>query len=320
MTFRRARSFQFSRGPPRPIKATPAGRLSPALTGRVPPCYYDRAARCVGSLFFVFAFGGVSRVACFFWSRSRLSSVRLPLAFRLRLRSVLLFRSFCRRSFPVAFSVRPCLVAFFCRPASFGRRLLCRPSFLPALVCFPSVRSRRLPFSRLLRCSFLRFLPFLFALRRCSSASSFSLAVRAFSSSFRPFFPSLGRFFFARGGLFWGSRRSGRAAARVDGRNWLRKNLTSVRFFKLYKRPRRAHAPHLKLKRSNKLTRGSPPDPPFCPPMRALNAPAPRSNSHYRAILGNNAMHKNKLITARPLDKHCHDRNHPAPRPPPPLF
>lgn len=141
--------------------------------------------------------GGVSLGAFLFWSWSRLSSVRLPLAFRLRFRSVLLFRSFCRRSFPVAFSVRPCLVAFFCRPVSFGRRLLCRPAFLSSLACLPSVRSRRLPLSWLSRCSFLRLLPFFFALRRCSLSSSFSPAVRSFSSSFRPCFPSLGRFFFS---------------------------------------------------------------------------------------------------------------------------
>lgn len=144
-----------------------------------------------------FLFGGVSRGAFLFWSRSRLSSVRLPLAFPFRFRSVLLFRSFCRRSFPVAFSVRPCLVAFFCRPFSLGRRLLCCPAFLSSLACLPSVRSRRLPLSWLSRCSLLWLLPFLFALRRCSSASSFSPAFRAFPSSFRPCFPSLGRFFFS---------------------------------------------------------------------------------------------------------------------------
>lgn len=154
-----------------------------------------RALRWLAVLSFLS--GGVSRGAFLFWSWSRLSSVRLPLAFRLRFRSVLLFRSFCRRSFPVAFSVRPCLVAFFCRPVSFGRRLLCRPSFLPSLACRPSVCSRRLTFSRLSRCSFLRLLPFFFALRRCSLSSSFSPAVRSFPSSFRPCFPSLGRFFFS---------------------------------------------------------------------------------------------------------------------------
>ena len=169
----------------------------PALTARVPPLPLRprRALRWLVVLSVLS--GGVSRGALFCWPRSRLSSVRLPLAFRLRFRSVLLFRSFCRRPLLVAFSVRPCVVAFFCRPVSCGRRLLCRPSFLPALACCPSVRPRRLPFSWVSRCSLLRLLPFLCALRRCSSASSFSPAVRSFSSSFRPSFPSLGRFFFS---------------------------------------------------------------------------------------------------------------------------
>lgn len=192
----RARSFHYSRGPPHAIKVT-LRRLKPTLTARVPPLLMRprRALRWLAVLSFLS--GGVSRGAFLFWSWSRLSSFRLPLAFRLRVRSFLLFRSFCRRSFPVAFSVRPCLVAFFCRPVSFGRRLLCRPSFLPALACFPSVRSRRLSFSRLSRCSLLRLLPFLCSLRRCSWSASFSPAVRSFSSSFRPCFPSLGRFFFS---------------------------------------------------------------------------------------------------------------------------
>lgn len=166
----------------------------PALTAWVPPLPL-RPRRALRWL--TFLSGGVSRGAFLGWSWSRLSSVRLPLAFRLRVRSFLLSRSFCRRSFLVAFPVRPFLVAFFCRPVSFGRRLLCRPSFLPALACLSSVRSRRLPFSRVSWCSLLRLLPFFCALRRCPSSASFSPAVRSFPSSFRPCFPSLGRFFFS---------------------------------------------------------------------------------------------------------------------------
>lgn len=188
----RARSSQYSREPPRAVKATLKAAKAGLDNAGTPPAVAT-APRVALAHFFLS--GGVFLVAFLLRSWSGLCSFRLPVAFSFWLGPLLLSWSFCRRPFPVAFSRRPSLVAFFCGPVSFGFGLLCRPAFRSSLACLPSFRSRGVPFSWLPLRPLLWLLPFLVALRWCSASSSFLLAFRAFLPSVRSLFSPLSGLF-----------------------------------------------------------------------------------------------------------------------------